>query len=101
MDLTPGAIEVQDIRAIDHSYSRIYYLASGLGEPSQRNLYSVSADGSEKPTCISCNVLTPEGKFREREISYSSNLNDFILFFLFFFFFISPTTSYFKFNQSF
>ncbi|XP_046814896.1 venom dipeptidyl peptidase 4 [Vespa crabro] len=61
MDLTPGITEVQDIRAIDHSHGRIYYLATGPGEPSQRNLYSVPADGSEKPTCISCNVLTPEG----------------------------------------
>lgn len=61
MDLTPGAIEVQNICTIDQSNGRIYYLASGLGKPSQKNLYSVPADGSEKPTCISCNVLTPEG----------------------------------------
>ncbi|XP_043501996.1 venom dipeptidyl peptidase 4 isoform X1 [Polistes fuscatus] len=71
-DLTPGAIEVQDIRAIDHFNGRIYYLASGPGEPSQRNLYSVPADGSKEPTCISCNVLTPEGNAcKYADVSFS------------------------------
>lgn len=60
-DLTPGPSEVLAILAIDYVNRGIYYLASGPGEPSQRNLYYVPLDGSKEPTCISCNVLTPEG----------------------------------------
>ncbi|KAK2581827.1 hypothetical protein KPH14_002294 [Odynerus spinipes] len=62
-DLTPGLSEVQAILGIDYINGRIYYLATAPGKPSQRNLYSVPVDGSEEPTCISCNVLTPEGNF--------------------------------------
>lgn len=59
-DLTPGKTEVQAMLAIDHVRGRLYYLAAG-DEPSQRNLYSVNVDGTEKPVCVSCGVSTPEG----------------------------------------
>lgn len=60
-DLTPGPSEVEVILGIDNANNRIYYLGSAPGQPSHRNLYSVPVDGSEEPTCISCEVLTPEG----------------------------------------
>lgn len=63
MDLTPGASEVISIVAVDHKRQRLYYSATGVDEPSQRNLYSVSLDGNTQPECISCKVLTPEGEF--------------------------------------
>lgn len=61
VDLTPGPSEVHTILAADSPRGRVYYLATAPGEPSQRNLYSVPLDGSQKPTCISCELLTPEG----------------------------------------
>ncbi|XP_011871066.1 PREDICTED: venom dipeptidyl peptidase 4-like [Vollenhovia emeryi] len=61
VDLTPGPSEVQTILAVDSSSGVVYYLATAPNEPSQRNLYSVPLDGSQKPTCISCELLTPEG----------------------------------------
>ncbi|XP_018402470.1 PREDICTED: venom dipeptidyl peptidase 4-like [Cyphomyrmex costatus] len=61
LDLTPGPSEVHTILAADSPRGKVYYLATAPGEPSQRNLYSVPLDGSQKPTCISCKLLTPEG----------------------------------------
>ncbi|XP_018355747.1 PREDICTED: venom dipeptidyl peptidase 4 [Trachymyrmex septentrionalis] len=61
LDLTPGPSEVHAILAADSPRGKVYYLATAPGEPSQRNLYSVPLDGSQKPTCISCKLLTPEG----------------------------------------
>lgn len=61
LDLTPGPSEVHTILAADSLRGKVYYLATAPGEPSQRNLYSVPLDGSQKPTCISCKLLTPEG----------------------------------------
>ncbi|KAL6257404.1 hypothetical protein P5V15_010976 [Pogonomyrmex californicus] len=61
VDLTPGPSEVHTILAVDSVRGRVYYLATAPGEPSRRNLYSVPLDASQKPTCISCEVLTPEG----------------------------------------
>lgn len=60
-DLTPSASEVISIAAVDHAREILYYIATGVGQPSQRNLYSVPLDGSELPSCISCNIITPEG----------------------------------------
>ncbi|KAL0119761.1 hypothetical protein PUN28_007890 [Cardiocondyla obscurior] len=60
-DLTPGPSEVHTILAVDSPRGRVYYLATAPGEPTQRNLYSVPLDGSQNPTCISCEQLTPEG----------------------------------------
>ncbi|XP_012054228.1 PREDICTED: venom dipeptidyl peptidase 4 [Atta cephalotes] len=61
LDLTPGPSEVHAILAADSPRGKVYYLATAPGEPSQRNLYSVPLDGSQRPTCISCKLLTPEG----------------------------------------
>ncbi|XP_071555267.1 venom dipeptidyl peptidase 4 [Temnothorax nylanderi] len=61
VDLTPGPSEVHTILAVDSPRGRVYYLATAPGEPTQRNLYSVPLDGSQEPTCISCELLTPEG----------------------------------------
>ncbi|KAG5325464.1 VDDP4 peptidase, partial [Pseudoatta argentina] len=61
LDLTPGPSEVHAILAADSPRGKVYYLATAPGEPSQRNLYSVPLGGSQKPTCISCKLLTPEG----------------------------------------
>lgn len=61
-DLTPSASEVISIVAVDHTKEILYYVATGVGQPSQRNLYSVPLDGSKLPSCVSCNVITPEGK---------------------------------------
>ncbi|XP_076647427.1 venom dipeptidyl peptidase 4 [Halictus rubicundus] len=60
-DLTPSASEVISIVAVDHTREILYYIATGVGQPSQRNMYSVPLDGSELPTCVSCNIITPEG----------------------------------------
>ncbi|KAG7207518.1 hypothetical protein KM043_009149 [Ampulex compressa] len=60
-DLTPGPSEVQSIVSVDHDRGKVYYLATAVGAPSQRNLYSVPLDGSQNPICISCGFLTPEG----------------------------------------
>ncbi|KAK9306463.1 hypothetical protein QLX08_002845 [Tetragonisca angustula] len=60
-DLTAGAKEVISILAVDHVRGRLYYLGSEFGAPSQRNLYSVQLNGNEKPVCVSCNVVSPEG----------------------------------------
>ena len=72
MDLTPGASEVISIAAVDHKRQRLYYSATGVDEPSQRNLYSVSLDGNAKPECISCKVLTPEGNTCTYSYAYFS-----------------------------
>ncbi|XP_028049203.2 venom dipeptidyl peptidase 4 isoform X2 [Monomorium pharaonis] len=61
MDLTPGPSEVRTILAADLPRGRVYYLATAPGKPTQRNLYSVPLDGSQRPTCISCKLLTLEG----------------------------------------
>ncbi|RLU22782.1 hypothetical protein DMN91_005060 [Ooceraea biroi] len=61
VDLTPGPSEVHMILAVDSLKKIVYYLATAPGEPNQRNLYSVPLNGSQKPTCISCALLTPEG----------------------------------------
>ncbi|XP_012223654.1 venom dipeptidyl peptidase 4 isoform X2 [Linepithema humile] len=61
VDLTPGPSEVHSILAVDLFRDRVYYLATAPGVPSQRNLYSVPLDASQKPTCVSCELLTPEG----------------------------------------
>lgn len=61
VDLTPGPSEVHSILAVDSRRGKVYYLATAPGEPTQRNLYSVPLDASQKPTCISCELLTPEG----------------------------------------
>ncbi|XP_015435502.1 PREDICTED: venom dipeptidyl peptidase 4 [Dufourea novaeangliae] len=60
-DLTPGATEVISIVTVDHVRQLLYYLGTGVGQPSQRNLYLVPLDGTEPPECVSCNVLSPEG----------------------------------------
>ncbi|KAH0946793.1 hypothetical protein HN011_002560 [Eciton burchellii] len=61
VDLTPGPSEVHSILAFDSLKKVVYYLATAPGEPNQRNLYSVPLNASRKPTCISCELLTPEG----------------------------------------
>lgn len=61
VDLTPGPSEVHSILAVDSLRGKVYYLATAPGEPTQRNLYTVPLDASQKPTCISCELLTPEG----------------------------------------
>ncbi|XP_076242870.1 venom dipeptidyl peptidase 4 isoform X2 [Calliopsis andreniformis] len=60
-DLTPGAAEVLSILSVDHARGRLYYAATGAGEPTQKNVYSVPLDGGEDPDCISCKYITPEG----------------------------------------
>lgn len=65
-DLTPGALEVISIAAVDHNRGKLYYAATAVDQPSQRNLYSVRLDGTEKPDCVSCRFVTPEGEFLER-----------------------------------
>ena len=62
-DLTTGAKEVISILAVDHVRGRLYYLGNEIGAPSQRNLYSVQLNGHEKPVCLSCNVVSPEGEY--------------------------------------
>jgi len=54
---------VHSILAFDSLKKVVYYLATAPGEPNQRNLYSVPLNASRKPTCISCELLTPEGEF--------------------------------------
>ncbi|XP_020277836.1 venom dipeptidyl peptidase 4 isoform X2 [Pseudomyrmex gracilis] len=61
VDLTPDPSEVHIVVAVDSLRNRVYYLATAPGKPGQRNLYSVPLDASQKPTCISCEMLTPEG----------------------------------------
>ncbi|XP_069698609.1 venom dipeptidyl peptidase 4-like [Periplaneta americana] len=39
----------------------IYYQSTAEDLPAQRHVYSVPADGSTGPTCLSCNVLTTDG----------------------------------------
>ncbi|KYN10654.1 Venom dipeptidyl peptidase 4 [Trachymyrmex cornetzi] len=74
LDLTPGPSEVHAILAVDSPRGKVYYLATAPGEPSQRNLYLVPLDGSQKPTCISCKLLTPEGnKCTYATASFSSS----------------------------
>ncbi|XP_053982596.1 venom dipeptidyl peptidase 4 [Hylaeus volcanicus] len=60
-DLTPGAAEVTSIVAVTEDKNVLYYLGTGVDKPTQRNLYSVPLDGSEAPSCLSCDVKTPEG----------------------------------------
>ncbi|XP_078045888.1 venom dipeptidyl peptidase 4 [Augochlora pura] len=60
-DLTPSDSEVISIAAVDRNRGILYYVATGVGRPSERNLYSVPLDGNEAPKCISCNIITPEG----------------------------------------
>ncbi|XP_015601081.1 venom dipeptidyl peptidase 4 isoform X2 [Cephus cinctus] len=60
-DMSPGTVAVTSLLGTDKINERIYYLATGSDEPSQRNLYSVPIKGDNEPTCISCNYLTPEG----------------------------------------
>ncbi|XP_076375275.1 venom dipeptidyl peptidase 4 isoform X2 [Megalopta genalis] len=60
-DLTPNSSEVISIVAVDHTRGILYYVATGVDRPSERNLYSVPLDGNEAPRCISCNIITPEG----------------------------------------
>lgn len=80
MDLTPGPSEVHTILAADLPRGRVYYLATAPGEPTQRNLYSVPLDGSQKPTCISCKLLTPEGnKCTYATASFSSQRSHYAL----------------------
>lgn len=62
-DLSPGRTAVTSLTGIDTLNQRVYFFATGDGTPSQRNLYVVPLDGSETPTCVSCNFETPEGKF--------------------------------------
>ncbi|XP_076167071.1 venom dipeptidyl peptidase 4 [Ptiloglossa arizonensis] len=69
-DITLGEAEVIAVVASDKRRGRLYYVGTGIGKPSQRNLYSVPMDGSEDPYCLSCNVRTPEGN----NCSYSSAL---------------------------
>lgn len=69
MDLTPGPSEVQSILAVDALKGVVYYLATAPGEPNQRNLYSVALNASEKPTCTSCGLLTPEGESSKSQMS--------------------------------
>ncbi|XP_012252193.2 venom dipeptidyl peptidase 4 [Athalia rosae] len=61
-DLSPGRLAVVSLIGIDDINRRIYFLATGDGRPSERNLYYVpiNADGSESPICVSCNFETPE-----------------------------------------
>lgn len=61
-DLTPGTCEVISLLLVDHARARLYYLGTELGKPSHKNLYSVQLSGNEPPVCLSCDVLTPEGK---------------------------------------
>ncbi|XP_029160277.1 venom dipeptidyl peptidase 4-like, partial [Nylanderia fulva] len=73
VDLTPGPSEVHAILAVDSRRGKVYYLGTAPGEPTQRNLYSVPLDASQKPTCISCELLTPEGnKCTYASASFSS-----------------------------
>lgn len=62
VDLTPGASNVLSIVGIDESTSKIYYLATAPGAPSQKNLYSVSIFQSGNPICVSCNHTSLEGR---------------------------------------
>lgn len=62
-DLTPGTNEVVSLLLVDHARSRLYYLGTELDKPSHKNLYSVQLGGTESPVCLSCELLTPEGKF--------------------------------------
>lgn len=62
-DLTPGTNEVVSLLLVDHARSRLYYLGTELDKPSHKNLYSVRLGGTESPVCLSCELLTPEGKF--------------------------------------
>lgn len=71
VDLTPGPSEVHSILKVDSKRGKVYYLATAPGQPTQRNLYSVPLDGSEKPTCISCEYVTPEGKFSKIHFVFS------------------------------
>nr|XP_031850173.1 venom dipeptidyl peptidase 4 [Nomia melanderi] len=60
-DLTPGSYEVISIVSLDHEREILYFIATGIDQPQQRNLYSVPLDGSDLPECVSCNVVSPEG----------------------------------------
>ncbi|XP_043264684.1 venom dipeptidyl peptidase 4 [Colletes gigas] len=60
-DLTPVAAEVMYIAAVNKQRGILYYVGTGVGKPTHRNLYSVPLDGSREPECVSCNVPTPEG----------------------------------------
>ncbi|XP_046425716.1 venom dipeptidyl peptidase 4-like [Neodiprion fabricii] len=60
-DLSPGSQAVTSLIGVDSLNERVYFLATGDGAPSQRNLYVVPLDGSDSPTCISCAIETPEG----------------------------------------
>lgn len=61
-DLTPGTREVVSLLLVDHARSTLYYLGTELDKPSHKNLYSVQLAGDEPPICLSCQLLTPEGK---------------------------------------
>lgn len=39
-----------------------YYQSTPENEPSQRHVYGVAANGSSAPYCLSCGVLTLEGR---------------------------------------
>ena len=60
-DLSPFPSTVHSLLGLDSTTRKIYYLAAAPGEPSQRNLYSTPVNRNERPTCISCSILTPEG----------------------------------------
>ncbi|XP_076290465.1 venom dipeptidyl peptidase 4 [Lasioglossum baleicum] len=79
-DLTPSASEVISIVAVDHTKEILYYVATGVGQPSQRNMYSVPLDGSELPTCVSCSIITPEGNACTYAYpSFSSNASYYVV----------------------
>ncbi|XP_066594050.1 venom dipeptidyl peptidase 4-like isoform X2 [Prorops nasuta] len=72
-DLTPGPVTVHSLEKITDD-GIAYYLGCKDTVPSQRNLYKVPLDGSSKPICVSCNILTPEGnKCSYVEVSFSKD----------------------------
>lgn len=74
-DLTPGTREVVSLLLVDHARSRLYYLGTELDKPSHKNLYSVQLAGNEPPICLSCHLLTPEGKHNVQQEFFLLRLN--------------------------
>ncbi|KDR23986.1 hypothetical protein L798_07923, partial [Zootermopsis nevadensis] len=60
--LTSGRSVVTYIYGWDRINDIIYYQSTPVNEPSQRHVYSVAADGSSAPYCLSCKVHTLEGR---------------------------------------
>lgn len=60
--LTFGRSVVTYIYGWDKINDTIYYQSTPENEPSQRHVYAVAADGSTAPYCLSCGVITPEGR---------------------------------------